>query len=128
MRPRLEQMTQSLNYGDLPKTWRVPDIERLSSGKTSYDCQTDAFGQKDALTDYHTYESGKLEIELKNLYPDLDIAKSLSNILGKQTRKRTADTVTFADGTTEKTDPATMTEPEKQHFILLIKPYLWWGE
>ena len=72
--------------------------------------------------------SGKLEIKLKNLYPDIDIAESLSNILGKQIRKRTADTVTFADGTTEKTDPATMTEHDKQHFISLIKPYLWWGE
>jgi len=72
--------------------------------------------------------SGKLEIKLKNLYPDIDIAESLSNILGKQIRKRTADTVTFADGTTEKTDPATMTEHDKQHFISLIRTYLWWGE
>jgi len=72
--------------------------------------------------------SGKLEIKLKNLYPDIDIAESLSNITGKPIRKRTADTVTFADGTTEKTDPVTMTEQDKQHFISLIKPYLWWGE
>ena len=72
--------------------------------------------------------SSKLEIKLKNLYPDIDIAESLSNILGKQIRKRAADTVTFADGTTEKTNPATMTEQDKQHFISLIKPYLWWGE
>ena len=73
-------------------------------------------------------DSGKLEIKLKNLYPDIDIAESLSNILGKQIRKRTAETVTFADGTTEKTDPATMTEHDKQHFISLIRTYLWWGE
>ena len=72
--------------------------------------------------------NGKLEINLKNLYPDIDIAESLSNITGKQIRKRTADTVTFADGTTEKTNPSKMTEREKQHFISLIKPYLWWGE
>ncbi len=70
----------------------------------------------------------KLEIKLNNLYPGIDIAESLSNALGKPIRHRTANDVTFADGTTEKTSPAKMTEKEKQHFIALIKPYLWWGE
>ena len=71
---------------------------------------------------------GALEIDLRNLYPDIDVAESLANILGKTIRTRTKDTVTFTDGGTEKTDPATMTEAEKQHFLSLIKPYLWWGE
>lgn len=48
-------------------------------------------------------------------------------MLGKPIRRRIADSVTFADGTTEKTDPATMTEEEKLHFVSLIRPYLWWG-
>ena len=52
----------------------------------------------------------------------------LTNILGKPTRKRTVDSVTFTDRSTEKTNPKTMTEKQKQHFISLIKPYLWWGE
>ena len=69
-----------------------------------------------------------LEINLHNLYPDIDIAESLSNILGKPIRNRTADSVTFADGSTEKTDPSTMTEEEKRRFVSLIRPYLWWGE
>jgi len=71
---------------------------------------------------------GELEIKLQNLYLDIDIAESLSNILGKPIRRRCADSVTFADGTVEKTDPTTMTEQEKRHFIALIRPYLWWGE
>ncbi len=70
----------------------------------------------------------RLEINLHDLYPDLDIAESFSNALGKPIRRRTADQVTFADGTTEKTNPAKMTAEEKQHFITLLKPYLWWGE
>ena len=72
--------------------------------------------------------NGKLNINLENLYNDIDIGESLSNILGKAIRRRTADTVTFADGTEEKISPHSMTEQEKQHFISLIKPYLWWGE
>ena len=83
MNPLLETIAGSLNYGDLPETWQVPDI---------------------------------------------DIAESLSNILGKPIRKRTADSVTFADGSTEKTNQETMTEEEKRHFVSLIKPYLWAGE
>ena len=62
------------------------------------------------------------------MYPDIDIAESLSNILGKSIQSCTADTVTFADDTIEKINPTTMTEEEKRHFISLIKPYLWWGE
>ncbi len=40
--PLLEPISQTLNYGDLPETWRVPEIERFSSAKTCYDYQTDA--------------------------------------------------------------------------------------
>ncbi len=73
-------------------------------------------------------KNGNLSVNLRDLYPDIDIAESLSNILGKPIRHRTADTVTFSDGTIEPIDPTTMTEEEKRHFISLIKPYLWWGE
>jgi len=66
---QLESIARYRNYGGLPETWWVPDIDRFSAGKTLYDCQTDAFGWKDALTDCRTYEDGKLEIKFKNLYP-----------------------------------------------------------
>ena len=42
MQPALEPITQTLNYGDLPETWRVPEIERFSAQKTLYDYQEDA--------------------------------------------------------------------------------------
>ena len=38
----LEPITQSLNYGDLPETWRVPDINHFSTEKTLYDYQANA--------------------------------------------------------------------------------------
>ena len=40
--PRLQPISRNLNYGDLPETWRVPEIGRFSSDKTFYDYQTDA--------------------------------------------------------------------------------------
>ena len=83
MNPLLETIAGSLNYGDLPETWQVPDI---------------------------------------------DVAESLSNILGKPIRKCTADSVTFADGSTEKTNHGNHDRKRKRHFVSLIKPYLWRGE
>jgi len=40
--PRLEQLAGAINYGELPETWAVPDIERFSDAKTLYDYQVDA--------------------------------------------------------------------------------------
>ena len=42
MTPLLEPIARSLNYADLPETWRVPEIGRFSVKKTLYDYQTDA--------------------------------------------------------------------------------------
>ena len=69
-----------------------------------------------------------IEINLQDLYPDVDIAETLSNLLGKSIRRLDANQVTFADGTTEKINPKTMTEKEKLHFLSILKPALWWGE
>ncbi len=40
--PALEIIAQSINYGDLPEIWRVPEIEQFSTDKTLYDYQVDA--------------------------------------------------------------------------------------
>ena len=69
-----------------------------------------------------------IEINLQGLYPDVDVAETLSNLLGKSIRRLDENQVTFADGTTEKINPKTMTEKEKLHFLSILKPTLWWGE
>jgi len=73
-------------------------------------------------------KNGNRKIDLHNLYPDIDIAETLSNALGKPIRTRTADSVIFADGSEEKINPAKMTEEEKARFLSQIQAYLWWGE
>ena len=57
MKPELEPISQSLNYGDLPETWRVPGIERFSSQKTLYDYQIDAL--KNAARAFFLYYGKK---------------------------------------------------------------------
>lgn len=41
----------------------------------------------------------QVKIDLTKLYPDIDIAETLSNLLGKKIAKQTKDSVTFADDT-----------------------------
>ena len=119
----LEQYEESL------KNARYEDGEQLELDSTRTPFEQYVFFGDDKLAHaIKPSKNGKLNINLHNLYPDIGIAESLANILGKQIRKRTTDSVTFEDETTEKINPATMTEEEKQHFISLIKPYLWWGE
>ena len=98
----------------------------LDSAKSPFE-QYVFFGDDKLTYCVEPLKNDKLKINLHQLYPDIDIAESLANILGKQIRKRTADSVTFADGSNEKIDPAKMNEEEKMHFISLLKPYLWWG-
>ena len=115
-------------YEETLKKSHYQDGKQLELDSAKSPFEQYAFFADDKLV--HAVQPGKnkLAIKLNNLYPDIDIAESLSNTQGKPIRHRTADTVTFADGTTEKTNPAKMTEQEKRRFIGLIKPYLWWGE
>ena len=121
-------------YEETLKNARYEDGEQLELDSTKSPFEQYVFFGDDKLAHAVKFKKGKskksdkLEINLHNLYPDIDIAESLSNILGKQIRKRTENTVTFEDGSVEKTDPEKMTEEEKRHFVSLIKPYLWWGE
>ena len=117
-------------YEETLRNSRYKDGEQLEIDSTRSPFEQYVFFGDDKLAHaVKPSKNGELDINLQDLYPDIDIAESLSNILGKQIRKRTADSVTFEDGSTEKTNPAKMTKEEKQHFIVsLMKPYLWWGE
>ena len=115
-------------YEETLRNARYDDGEQLELDSLKSPFEQYVFFGDDKLA--HAVQPTKndtLDINLQDLYTDIDIAESLSNALGKTIRCRTARTVTFTDDTTEKTNPATMTEMEKQHFISLFKPYLWWG-
>ena len=116
-------------YEETLKNARYKDGEQLEidSLKSPFE-QYVFFGDDKLAHAVQSVKNGKMKINLKDLYKDIDIGESLSNILGKPIRRRAENEVTFTDGTVEKTNPAKMTEEEKQHFITLIKPYLWWGE
>jgi adenine-specific DNA-methyltransferase len=63
------------------------------------------------------YEKEKVKVDLSKLYPNIDIAETLSNLTGKWIKKISDDEVEFEDGT--KIDI-------KNLDYKFIKPLIWW--
>jgi len=63
------------------------------------------------------YKNNKVKVDLSKLYPDIDIAETLSNLRGKYIKKISKDEIEFEDG--EKVDI-------KNLDYKLIKPLIWW--
>ncbi len=118
----LEQYEETLQH------MRYKDSEQLEidSRKSPFE-QYVFFGDSKLSQFIEVSEDSTININLSDLYSDIDLAESLSNILGKPIRRVSEDEVVFADGTSEKTNPHAMTESEKLHFISLVKPCLWRG-
>jgi adenine specific DNA methylase Mod len=62
-------------------------------------------------------KENKVKVNLSNLYPNIDIAETISNLLGKYIKKITENEVEFEDG--EKIDI-------KNLDYKIIKPLIWW--
>ncbi len=63
------------------------------------------------------YEKGNVRVDLNKLYDNIDIAETLSNLLGKWIKRITKDSVEFEDGTSVSL---------AQLDYKLIKPLIWW--
>ncbi len=63
------------------------------------------------------YENNKVKVDLSKLYPNIDIAETLSNLTSKWIKKINDDEVEFEDGTKIDT---------KDLDYKLIKPLIWW--
>ena len=63
------------------------------------------------------YENKKINIDLSKLYPNIDIAETLSNLTGKWIKKVSDSEVEFDDGTIMDTTNLD---------YKLIKPLIWW--
>lgn len=64
------------------------------------------------------YKKDEVEIHLDRLYPDIDIAETLSCVTGKWIKRVTAEEVVFADGSKQS-----LTKPDWK----LLKPLIFWG-
>jgi adenine specific DNA methylase Mod len=64
------------------------------------------------------YKNNKVKVDLSKLYDNIDVAETLSCVLGKMIKKITTDEVEFEDG---------MKVNLKDLDYKLIKPLIWWG-
>ncbi len=64
------------------------------------------------------YKKDSVEVHLDRLYPDIDLAETLSCVTGKWIKRITADEVEFADGTRQS-----LIKPDWR----LLKPLIFWG-
>lgn len=62
-------------------------------------------------------EEDEVKVDLEKLYPNIDVAETLSNLTGKWIKKITKDYVEFEDGSKES-----LKNPDYK----LIKPLIWW--
>lgn len=62
-------------------------------------------------------EGNAVKVDLTKLYPNIDVAETLSCVTGKPIKRITADVVEFADGTT-----ANLHNPDWK----ICKPLIWW--
>lgn len=63
-------------------------------------------------------ETDTVHFHPERLYPDIDLAETLSHLRGKWIKGITAETVTFEDGETMRLD-----DPDWE----TLKPMVWWG-
>ena len=63
------------------------------------------------------YENNKVKVDLSKLYPNIDIAETLSNLTGKWIKRIKQNEVEFVDGSVINT---------KDLDYKLIKPLIWW--
>ena len=64
------------------------------------------------------YENNEVNVDLTQLYPDIDLAETLSCVTGKWIKRITEDYVEFADGSRES-----LVKPDWR----LLKPLVFWG-
>ena len=72
----------------------------------------------DAIEIYRKNEQVKIHFE--TLYPDVDIAETLSNLLGKKIKKLNKERVIFEDCMEIRFDEMTYEEYK------FVKPLIWW--
>jgi len=63
------------------------------------------------------YKNNKVKVDLTKLYPNIDIAETLSNLTGKWVKKVSNEEVEFEDGAKINT---------KDLDYKLVKPLIWW--
>ena len=87
------------------------------------------FYADEKFTDVLNVKDKNIKLDFDKLYPNIDFAETISNLLGLSIKKITDDSVILIDEEKPiKTNYQKMTNEERLEFARLLKPLLWWGE
>jgi len=112
----LEQYEETLNKLKFKEGYKDSDLFEVQN-QSPYEQYI--FLKDKKLTDALEidYENNKVKVDLSKIYPNIDIAETLSNLRGKYIKRITPDEAEFEDG-------------EKINFkdldYKVIKPLIWW--
>lgn len=79
-------------------------------------------------------DQDKIQLHFENLYSNIDLPETISNLFWLPIKKITTQAVILKDPDSEtgereiKTDTSWMSQEEKLELVRIIKPLLWWGE
>ncbi len=112
----LEQYEETLNKLKFKEGYKDSDLFEVQN-QSPYEQYI--FMKDKKLTDALKidYENNKVKIDLSKIYPNIDIAETLSNLRGKYIKRITPDEAEFEDG--EKINL-------KDLDYKVIKPLIWW--
>lgn len=80
------------------------------------------FYNSEKLLDIIKIEDEEVIIDFKDIYPDVDIAETISNLTGRKIKKLNSERVIFTDGTEIKLNDIKWQKNKN------LKPLFWWGE
>ena len=69
-----------------------------------------------------------LEIELDNIFKNIDLPETISNLLGFGIKSISSDFVTLSNNKKYPINLDNLSIEEKENLITLLKPLIWWGE
>ena len=69
-----------------------------------------------------------LEIELDNIFKNIDLPETISNLLGFDIKSISSDFVTLSNNKKYPINLDNLSIEEKENLITLLKPLIWWGE
>ena len=69
-----------------------------------------------------------IDINFDNLFSNIDLAETISNLLGYEIKSITENHVELSNNKKYPINQKNLSSKDKEMLIKLIKPLIWWGE
>lgn len=138
------KLSEDLNWsgGGVFKYYSLEQYENTLARSVYSDTQLSLFDKNSTLanyiflsdkklTDFINVSNNNLDVNFDDLYKNIDLPETISNLLGCPIISFSNDIVVLNNNGTKlsyKINPQKMNIDEKKKLLLLLKPLLWWGD